>query len=199
MKKLNNVLIILSIFASIIYYATSGNYILTQLLLCLGVIPIILAPKIVRKLFKIKISPGLELVYIIFIIAAMVFGSLMGGYSMISWFDSLTHFFSGMLTFIIGLTLLVWLGEYHPKKHIYHVLFAIMFTLSIAVLWECCEFSIDLIFQTDTQKVVETGVTDTMKDMICAFLGSILFAISYLWAFSNSHNNFWSKLIKSSQ
>ncbi len=198
MKKVNNILIIISIVISIIYLILSNNYILNQILLCIAVIPVIFVPKIVRHFWHIKISSGLELVYIIFIDMALVFGSLMGGYGLISWYDSFTHFLSGMFTFVIGLSLLVWSHQYNLKNRAFNLVFTIMFTLSIAVLWECVEFTIDFVLKTDTQKVMDTGVTDTMKDMICALLGSVVLSISYIWAFSNSDDNFWSKLIKSS-
>ncbi len=199
MKKINNLLIILSIIIGVTYLIISGNYILTQILLCLGLIPILLIPKILRYIFKsINISNGLELTYIIFIIMTMLFGSLMGGFSMISWYDSFTHFLSGMLSFVVGISLLVWLKKYKQDSIAYNILFAIMLTLSVAVLWECCEFTIDLIFKTDTQKVITTGVTDTMKDMICALLGAILLAIPYYYS-KDTKNNFWTKLVKNSK
>lgn len=57
----------------------------------------------------------------------------------------------------------------------------ILITLSVAVLWECTEFTIDKLLGTDTQKVLTTGVNDTMKDMICALLGAILYIVYYVY------------------
>ena len=74
-----------------------------------------------------------------------------------------------------------------------------MFTFMIAVLWECVEFTIDNVMGTDTQKVLSTGVNDTMKDMICAILGSLLVMISYIWAYSVKVNNFWKKMVESAK
>ena len=51
----------------------------------------------------------------------------------------------------------------------------------VASLWEIFEFTTDNLLGGDAQRVVATGVTDTMKDIICALLGSILFSFCYLY------------------
>lgn len=43
------------------------------------------------------------------------------------------------------------------------------------------EFISDYLLNGDAQRVIETGVTDTMKDMICALLGNILFILIYVY------------------
>lgn len=199
MKKVNNILIILTILSAYVFMFVDGYYGIDRILLCLVLIPVLLVPKIVKKLFKIKISDGLELVYIVFIILTMLFGSIMGSFSLIHWYDSFTHFLSGMFTFVMGIFFLVWFKEHSDKKILFSCLFAMMFTFMIAVLWECVEFTIDNVMGTDTQKVLTTGVHDTMKDMICAILGSILVMISYIWAYIAKGDNFWKKMVKSAK
>ena len=174
MKKINNLLIILSVISAYLFLFIEGYYGIDRVLLCIAIIPVLLVFKIIRKLFKIRISDGLEFVYIVFIILTMLLGSIMGFFSLISWYDSFTHFLSGMFTFVMGIFFLVWFKEHSDKKILFSCLFAMMFTFMIAVLWECVEFTIDNVMGTDTQKVLTTGVHDTMKDMICAILGSIL-------------------------
>ena len=199
MKKINNILVILTIISAYVFMFVDGYYGIDRILLCLVLIPVVLVPKIAKKLFKINISDGLELVYIVFIILTMLFGSIMGFFSLIHWYDSFTHFLSGMFTFVMGIFFLVWFKEHNDKKILYSCLFAMMFTFMIAVLWECVEFTIDNVMGTDTQKVLSTGVNDTMKDMICAILGSLLVMISYIWAYSVKVNNFWKKMVESAK
>ena len=43
------------------------------------------------------------------------------------------------------------------------------------------EFTANILFGGDAQKVASTGVTDTMMDIIVAFLGSVLYSIAYLF------------------
>ena len=108
MKKINNILVILTIISAYVFLFIDGYYGIDRILLCLVLIPVVLVPKIAKKLFKINISDGLELVYIVFIILTMLLGSIMGFFSLISWYDSFTHFLSGMYTFVMGIFFLVW-------------------------------------------------------------------------------------------
>ncbi len=199
MNKLNNILIILTIISTYLFLFLDNYYGIDRILLCIVIIPILLVPKIARKLFKIKISNGLELVYIVFIILTMLLGSIMGFFSIISWYDSFTHFLSGIFTFVMGIFFLVWLREHDDKKILFSCLFAMMFSFMIALMWECVEFTIDNVMGTDTQKVLTTGVDDTMKDMICAIMGSLLVMITYIWAYSVKGNNFWKMMVNSTK
>ena len=49
-------------------------------------------------------------------------------------------------------------------------------------MWEFFEFGLDTFTGSNVQWVIETGVTDTMTDMLIAFAGSILFSVVYLGA-----------------
>lgn len=184
MKKINNIIIISSIIIEIIYFILLPTKELNNILLLIVYIPVILIPKIFNYLFrktKIKIEERLEFAYIIFLIIAFLLGSIMGFYSKIYWYDSFAHLLSGVFTAYVSTVVLTWLNRYNKKDIMFNIIFMILFTLSVAVLWECCEFTIDNILGTDTQKVLNTGVNDTMKDMICALCGSVLFIIYYFF------------------
>ena len=124
MKKLNNALIFLCSLASICIFVKDLNIGATDRFLGdLSMVFVLLIPKIVRWLFKIKITDAMEFVYVIFMIS---------------------------------------------------------FTLMIASFWEFMEFGSDLIMKTDVQHALDTGVADTMQDMLIAFLGSIIVAVKYV-------------------
>ena len=48
----------------------------------------------------------------------------------------------------------------------------------------------DILFNQDAQNVLTTGIHDTMKDMIAAFLGSILFCMVYVYEEKSGNNIF---------
>ena len=50
----------------------------------------------------------------------------------------------------------------------------------IASIWEFLEFGADTFFGMNVQHSLDTGVRDTMEDMLIAFLGSLIVSISYL-------------------
>ena len=191
MKKINNIIIILSLVIELIYFIMNPIITVDNILLLLSYIPVIFIPKIFNYIFKkskIKITDDIEFAYLIFLILAFLFGSIMGGYSRIYWYDSFTHLLSGVFTAFMAIVLLKWLNRYDKKDIVFNIIYIILVTLSVAVLWECTEFTIDKILGTDTQKVLTTGVNDTMKDMICALVGSILYSIYYLYSLSKKSN-----------
>ncbi len=191
MKKINNIIIILSLIVELIYFIINPIITVDNILLLLSYIPVIFIPRIFNFIFKkskIQITDDIEFVYLIFLILAFLFGSIMGGYSKIYWYDSFTHLLSGVFTAFMAPILLKWLNRYDKKDIVFNIIYIILITLSVAVLWECTEFTIDKILGTDTQKVLTTGVNDTMKDMICALIGSILYSIYYLYSLSKKSN-----------
>lgn len=191
MKKINNIIIILSLVIEFIYFIMNPIITVDNILLLLSFIPVILIPRIFNFIFKkskIKIEDDVEFVYLIFLVLAFLFGSIMGGYSKIYWYDSFTHLLSGIFTAFMAPIILKWLNRYDKKDIVFNVIYIILVTLSVAVLWECTEFTIDKILGTDTQKVLTTGVNDTMKDMICALIGSILYSIYYLYSLNKKSN-----------
>ena len=191
MKKINNLIIILSLVIELIYFIMNPIITVDNILLLLSYIPVIFIPRIFNYIFKkskIKITDDIEFAYLIFLILAFLFGSIMGGYSKIYWYDSFTHLLSGVFTAFMAPILLKWLNRYNKKDIVFNIIYIILVTLSVAVLWECTEFTIDKILGTDTQKVLTTGVNDTMKDMICALIGSILYSIYYLYSLSKKSN-----------
>lgn len=191
MKKINNIIIILSLVIELIYFIMNPIITVDNILLLLSYIPVIFIPRIFNYIFKkskIKITDDIEFAYLIFLILAFLFGSIMGGYSKIYWYDSFTHLLSGVFTAFMAPILLKWLNRYNKKDIVFNIIYIILVTLSVAVLWECTEFTIDKILGTDTQKVLTTGVNDTMKDMICALVGSILYSIYYLYSLSKKSN-----------
>ena len=91
------------------------------------------------------------------------------------------HYISGILTSFLAILLLVLFNKYDEKDKTFNIIFIISITLMVAGLWEIFEFAADNLLGGDAQRVLATGVTDTMKDIICALLGSILFSLSYLY------------------
>lgn len=77
---------------------------------------VLLLPRIFSKLFKIKITSTMELVYVIFIILAQFIGSVVNLYNRVWWYDLFAHFLSGVLTSVLALVILDWFGIYKEKN-----------------------------------------------------------------------------------
>ena len=65
----------------------------------------------------------------------------------------------------------------------------------IASLWEFLEFGADTFLGMNVQHSIETGVRDTMEDMLIAFLGSLIVSISYLVENKISKNGFLKRVV----
>lgn len=165
-----------------------------NILVILSYYGLLLVPCIIKK-FKIELPSLIETIYFVFIIVACLLGSVLKFYGIIYWFDSFVHYISGILTAVLAFIILIKLGKFKDKDLAFNILFMILVTLSVAVLWEMFEFTADNLLGGDAQKVLETGVTDTMKDMICAFLGSCLISIMYIFEKINNKKMLISKFI----
>lgn len=180
-NKINKLLISISIIVGTIYGViriTDGD--IYGALICFAIIPVMLAPHLLKKLFDIKISNQVETIYLIFIFFAHLLGSILDFYQTILYYDKIMHLLSGLLSALLGFVLLVKMKHYKSKNIVFNIIFVIAITLSIAALWEFYEFTFDYLFSKDAQNVTTTGVGDTMGDMIMAFIGSIVVSIEYL-------------------
>lgn len=149
-----------------------------QFLIIITVTPVSLLPYFVQKVGKIKIPDMLESLYMIFIFFAYFLGSIMKFYGKISYYDLIVHFTSGILSAMFA----YYLYKIYNKKEtnvFTCILFVLGVTALIAVSWETFEFVCDKIFKKNAQHALETGVDDTMTDMIVALIGAILYNIAY--------------------
>lgn len=181
MKKTNDILIILMIIVNTIcmFLSICGKY-NSNILVCLSLYLIIFLPRIVRK-FSSKVNDLIELIFLLFILFAQLLGSILHFYGIIYWYDSFMHYISGILTSFLAVIILILFNKYDDNDKVFNVIFILSITLMVASLWEIFEFTTDNLLGGDAQRVVATGVTDTMKDIICALLGSILFSFCYLY------------------
>mgnify|MGYP004542769163 CR=1 FL=1 len=181
MKRINNVIITLML---IVNTGCIGLTLLdrynSNILVCLSLYLIVFLPKILRR-FSSKVNDLIELIFLLFILFAQLLGSILHFYGIIYWYDSFMHYISGILTSFLAILLLVLFNKYDDNDRVFNIIFIISVTLMVAGLWEIFEFTADNLLGGDAQKVLTTGVTDTMKDMICALLGSILFSLCYLY------------------
>lgn len=196
MKKLNNVLMFLCSLASLCYFVRDYNIgAYDRLLGSASIILVLFIPRIFQKIFKLKISDGMELIYVVFIILAQFLGSVVNLYNTVWWYDLFTHFLSGILTAVLSLVILNWFSMYKDKNKGFNILFIISFTLMVASIWEMLEFGADTFLGMNVQHSIETGVSDTMEDILVAFLGSIIVSLSYLLENIVNKNGFLKKVV----
>lgn len=184
-KKINISLIIISSLITI-YFVITRDKGIAYILKDISILLTMPAIYIVQKLFKIKINEGLNFIYIIFIFISHFLGVICELYNNIYWFDKFAHFLSGVLTSFLAIYLLIKMKN--KNSLVFNILFIICFSLAIAAFWEIFEYLSSYYLNVDPQKVKITGVTDTMGDIIVAFLGSILVSVCYYFEHTQNYN-----------
>ena len=180
MGKINNILIIILTIISYLIGLYALKYeTLVRVLISLMILPTMLVPKILKKL-NFKITNNIEFIYIVFIFFAYFLGTVVNLYDKISCYDTIMHFISGIFETFLGFYILKNLNGYNKKKLILNTLFVLGFVSLASTGWEVFEFVSSIIFKVDPQKVITTGVTDTMKDIIVALIGSLIVLTQYV-------------------
>lgn len=184
-KKINILLISIASILSL-YFAITKDKELVYILKDASVVITISGIYILKKIFKLEISEGINFIYIIFIFMAHFLGVVLDFYTKFYWYDKFTHFLSGVLTTFLAIYIICKNND--SKNIVFNTLFIVSFSMLVASCWEVFEYISSYYFGVDPQKVVLTGVTDTMGDIIVALLGSILVSISYYFEHKYNYN-----------
>lgn len=171
---INNILNIIMMVTSLIltiYFININKY--DRIFTCLAIYLVIYLPRLLENT-KYKLNYNYKLVYTVFVFLAHFLGSIINLYQYIWWFDLFAHFISGILTLVVGKFILEEIEKTKITSKLIHFIYLIGFVAFVAVIWEIIEYSGDVIFNMNLQHNLETGVVDTMEDMIIAMTGGLL-------------------------
>lgn len=123
---------------------------------CALTLVLFMIPTIVDRRFNIKLPTALESVILLFIFAAEILGEIQGFYVVFKHWDTMLHTINGFLMAAIGFAMIDILNQ-HPRFHIsmspaFVAFVAFCFSMTIGVLWEFFEYSMDTLTHTDMQK-----------------------------------------------
>lgn len=144
---------------------------------------LITLPSIIEKTSKIDYPSEFELLIMAFIFASLYLGEINSFYTRFWWWDGLLHTISGLIIALIGFTL-VWILNNEKRVRMklgpgFIAIFAFCFALASGVIWEIFEFWLDSCFGMNMQ---ETGIVDTMWDLIVDSVGALIVSvIGYLY------------------
>ena len=148
------------------------------LVLAAFLLPVV--PHVLYRLCHLRPVYLLEVVFDGFVLAAVSFASLFGGYELIPYWDKILHFLSGFLFAVLGTAVYFSQKPGHaldPADAFNASLYTWMFAMMSAVLWEIWEYLVSF-SGADPQQVALTGVGDTMGDIIVCTVGGLITAIS---------------------
>lgn len=124
--------------------------------LCMLTLVLFYIPTFANKIFKVTLPAELEAIILLFIFSAEILGEIGSFYTQIPWWDTMLHTINGFLMAAIGFSLIDILNN-SPKFHInlspvFVAVVAFCISMTVGVLWEFFEFSMDMFAGTDMQK-----------------------------------------------
>lgn len=158
----------------------NNNMILT----CLALPLVLLIPFILRKLKVLNLNPNALFVYNLFMFFADFLGCVVGLYNKTTYYDVVMHFVSGFSTALLGMVLYNYLAKKEKDNKILKYTYIVGSCMAIAAFWEIFEFFGDNTLGMNLQHSIDTGVRDTMEDIICAVMGMF----TYLGVFTLSRS-----------
>ena len=148
------VLLTVLVVLSVVRQFFLGNY--HNMFLGMLTLLLFMVPQFVDKKLGVTIPIGLETVILIFIFSAEILGEINAFYVKIPIWDTILHTTNGFLMAAIGFALIDLFNrsdKFSIKMSPYFVaFFAFCFSMTVGVLWEFFEFSMDWFFAMDMQK-----------------------------------------------
>ena len=137
--------------------------------LCALTLLLLIVPSFIQVNFKIELPTGLEIILLLFIFAAEILGEIQAYYIKIPAWDTMLHTMNRFLMAAIGFSLVDILNRNErfsfKLSPVFVAIVAFCFSMTIGVIWEFFEFSMDRFFLLDMQKdtVVHT-ISSVMLD-----------------------------------
>ena len=146
--------------------------------IALGTLLIPALPELFYRLFRLRRVEQLNFCILAFSFLGYTLGSVVDLYQRIDGFDKLVHTLSGL--FVSMLCLCVYCAARPGKspgadERLLAGLFVFLGSMAVAGLWEICEYAIHAMTGRDVQRVLLTGVDDTMQDMIACLVGTLIY------------------------
>ena len=173
---------------------------------CALTLVLFLIPSFIERRIKVNVPDTLEIIVLLFIFAAEILGEIRGYFRHVPGWDTALHTANGFLAAAIGLALIDILNRSDRFAISLSPLFVVMvsfcFSMTVGVMWEFFEYSMDIFFGTDMQKdtiigaFVDIGLHDTMKDLLVNFVGAAVFSILGYFHIKNRGKGSTSKFLR---
>jgi hypothetical protein len=157
--------------------------------LTVTVIGLILLPAFALRRYRIFVPPEFQFVGTAFVFLSLFLGSATDFYYRFWWWDVVLHTSSGFLLGMVGWVALFLLNQTDrlPRaiKPSFLCVFGVTFAVTLGVLWKVFEFAVDRVWPSVNMQSNETGVADTMHDLIGNAVGATVVAVIG-WAYSET-------------
>lgn len=154
-----------SVILVLVAQALNRNF--ENVFLCVLTLFLFTVPTMLERRLKIDFPDTMEIIILLFIYAAEILGEIGAYYVAFPHWDTVLHTMNGFLCAAIGFSLLDILNRQEHLKFnlspVFLALVAFCFSMTVGVVWEFFEFTMDYLFLLDMQ-----------KDAVIHSIGSIL-------------------------
>ena len=137
--------------------------------LCILTLFLLIVPSFIQINLKIELPTALEIIILLFIFAAEILGEIQAYYIKFPFWDTILHTINGFLMAAIGFALVDILNRSKritfQLSPVFLAVVAFCFSMTIGVVWEFFEFSMDMFFNLDMQKdTIVHSISSVMLD-----------------------------------
>lgn len=144
----------LSVIAVMVAQIFNRNY--ENVFLCVLTLVLFMLPAMLERKLRIDLPDTLEVIILLFIYAAEIFGEIQAYYVNVTFWDTMLHTINGFLCAAIGFSLVDLLNRNERVSlrlsPFYMAVVAFCFSMTVGVLWEFFERFADTVFLLDMQK-----------------------------------------------
>ena len=144
----------LLVIATMIRQFVLGNF--ESFMLCILTLILLFLPSVIEVRFRVALPQSLQIIIYCFIYAAEILGEVNSYYTAIPVWDTMLHTLNGFLAAAVGFSMVMLLDKndsiIFDLDPGYLALVAFCFSMTIGVMWEFFEFTMDHIFLFDMQK-----------------------------------------------
>ena len=163
------VALLLRISVILVMVAQIFNRNFENVFLCVLTLVLFTVPAILERRLSIELPGTLEIIVLLFIYAAEILGEIQAFYVHIPNWDTMLHTMNGFLCAAIGFSLLDILNRNENVKFslspLYLAIVAFCFSMTVGVVWEFFEGTMDAFFYFDMQKdTVVNAIGSIMLD-----------------------------------
>lgn len=161
------VLLRLSVVLMLVAQFFNGNY--ENVLLCVLTLILFILPSAIERRLSIDLPDTLEIIILLFIYAAEILGEIQAYYIEFPFWDTMLHTLNGFLCAAVGFCLVDLLNRQErislSLSPFFMAVLAFCFSMTVGVLWEFFEFSMDRLLLVDMQKdTVLNTISTVMLD-----------------------------------
>ena len=135
--------------------------------LCVLTLLLFMMPSFMKRKLDVELPNTLEIIILLFIYAAEILGEIGAYYITFPYWDTVLHTLNGFLCAAIGFSLVDILNRSSSKRFnlspLYMAIVAFCFSMTVGVIWEFFECTMDQLFFLDMQ-----------KDTVVSTIGSIM-------------------------